>query len=332
MWANYDRLVVVGKTFVEFDNPAPEVERTLAALQQGLPEVNLEQQGQMIGVSTSALELLLRELEPNLIVATPDRRNANFQLRMAELNRYELENGRVATDLTKRRKNWVVLPCGAESAVRALTPLLNSAGIRVKHSTRGWRMEEENPDYGGWQFSHRVGKVTADLRQVYVGFFHEQIDPEVYRHWMSRGQNHIAVVFTQFGAQVSRLVRPGADQCLDCDPSFESPAGANRAALYFQTRDAPLSFDDARSVTWAVSIVLNRLLDWIDHGIVANAHAFQQEIPTTEARRQTDCACLLDNLEFNLLEEARLGRPPAETVWIGKTDEKVLLRPGNRDV
>lgn len=304
LWVDHSGLLVIGNGITHFENTTLEVEKILVALQKGVPFVKLEQQAQMIGVKPPSLERVCDRLKNHLMVVAPDRRNSNFSLRSAELNRVELQSGLSATEASKNRKNWMILLSGAEAGVRGLLPLLNSSGVRSKQSARGWRIEDGGPEYLGWQFSHRVGTVSESIRQVSVGFFQEQIDPAVYRYWLSRGQTHLAVVFSQFGAKVSRLVRPGVDPCLECDQDFQAPAPASRAALYFQVKDFPLAFDDSRAAAWAIMNVMNRLLDWVDFGSPAQTNVFIGDHPESPQIDANACACLIDVFEVDGFHKA----------------------------
>lgn len=305
MWANHLTLVVIGKGVTKFKEPNLETEKVLVALQRGFPIAGLAQQGQMIGVNPRVLASMLDRLAPHLIRVNPERRNCKLDLRSAELNRGELNSEIGAAELSKHRRNWMVLLSGAESGVRGLTPMLESAGLRVKRSPRGWQGVDGEPDHLGWQFSHRVGNVSDSINQISVGFFHESIDPVTYRYWLSRGQTHIAIVFNQFGAKVSRLVRPGLDYCLECDPDFQSPAGASRASLHFQAKDHPLAFDDTRTAAWAVMMAVNRLLDWVDFGGEPGVTLFLGEHEPATGRPAEPCGCLIDSLELETAQEAR---------------------------
>lgn len=332
LWATPNRLVVVGSECTEFVDPTIETERVLAALRKGFPDVPLEQQAEMIGVHPETLASVLHELRCHLILAAVEPWRSDHRLRSAERNRIEIQNGITGDALAERRSGWVALLSGADSAVRSIVPLLRSAGIDCKQSTRGWRHDEEDPAVLGWQLSHKLGSVSGRFRQVSIGFFQEEIDPTVYRYWLSRGHLHIAVVFNQFGVKVSRLVRPGLDTCLECDPDFSATAGISRATLHFQTKESPLGFDDARNAAWATQQVVEVLLDWIDHGTTSGKNLSRGTHPSPNANSSRECGCLLDAFEINSFEKSGNGNLPSGGVGAAVGAEEVSACPGNRDV
>lgn len=298
-WSSADSLTVQGNGLNSFDFPSLDLEKALAALQQGIPVAAIEQQARMAGCRPKTLSHITELLADELIAGAPERKNANHQLRGAELTRHELNHGVLAATLSKRRQGWLILLSGGEGSVRSLAPLLSSAGLASKHSARGIRFDDTGPEHTGWQLSHRLGLISDRVSQLAVGFFQEQIDPEVYRSWMSRGTTHLAVVFHQNGAVVSRLVRPGYDSCLNCDSTLQPPSGVSKGTQYFQIRDRPLCFDDAQLIAGANLQILKRVLDWVDSGEQAKEHHFLGKLSETSGFPAGECGCLLDRLESN---------------------------------
>lgn len=297
-WSGANAIVVSSDRLIVFDDPSNAEEQVLAALQSGLPEVDLLQQSVIVGVPAHQLKSLLLKLAPVLKTESAAPTEVDDRLRQSELVRYELNHRETAQRLASIRQGTMVTLAGADSAVRLLAASLDLAGIPNRKSQRGYRVAQAGPIESGWHYSHRTGTISERIEHIAVGFFHEQIDPDATKYWISRGTKHMAIVFDATGARVSRLVRPGLDRCLDCDPHFTPQSPITKAGMRFQINQMPIPFDDAVNVANTVAEALARIGNFIDRGSAATSTRFFESgsgwNQLTPAPEYPSCGCLLD--------------------------------------
>lgn len=304
-WSNANTITVLARQAEHFSHPTHNQLRVLHSLQIGIPSSNLDLQASITEVSATDFMATVDRLAGFVISSEsePKTDSKNRKMRSSEENRSELLCDTAGWQTSQRRNELQIRLSGISSAVWLAHQYFELAGIDSVFSKRGRRLSIDPSPSSGWDLTHKLGFNPSRQLSLSIGFFFEVVDADVHHYWISRGLPHLAVIFDAGGFRVSRIVIPGVNTCLDCDPEMQPRGGLTKPILKSQATTFPLAYDDAVTLAQAMGELIKRALDYADQGDKTKIQNRQEQLTMDnqqirgEADTKADCGCLIDLVE-----------------------------------
>lgn len=303
LWRSPDSLQVGSSpnaTRLEALNLAEQ--RLVRLLKSGVHTPDFGEVASGIGVADSAANQILSDLAPVLERASPhakksrgkpgddDRLTPEFvSSAVAEIVRANLRYRVDGALVLRRRGETQVYLDTLDRSGLILARALAAAGIGriVSADLEAVQVTDVGPD--GYparaRFARRAQAAELILSQGYglvetifdrphpsilgktglaILVAHGSLEPERHLKWLRMGIPHIALVFSDDGARVTRVVEGGGRPCLLCDDFERTDLDPAWPILAAQLQGYSVEFADTASRWMAASRAVRRILDFID--------------------------------------------------------------------
>lgn len=90
------------------------------------------------------------------------------------------------------------------------------------------------------------------------------IDPSSYQPWVTRDTPHLAVTFTESGAEVSQLVIPGQTPCLACNEVSRMAQDEDWLVVASQINRNDRDLADTSTLLAALGLAVGRMINFLD--------------------------------------------------------------------
>ncbi|MEY4990785.1 MAG: hypothetical protein RIS08_1011 [Actinomycetota bacterium] len=273
-------------TAIAVDSPGQQ--RALEILEEGLPDNQFGRLPELAATTQVEVTKLLTRLGDLVTHSTGlgvELSQKDVDQRFAELMRLFLVRGSDPIAVLRQRARCELFIESMDKTGLALLRGLSNAGVRRFHTLDQQRISISDTGSMGYQeesigssraqgarqlitdvdvVQHSRVSATMDRIDAAILIANDVIRPESYQLWLSRDIPHIAILFTEKGAWVSHLVRPGITPCLGCIEIAKAQTDPSWIATATQLSLMKRDFADAASLFFSVSAAIPVILSEID--------------------------------------------------------------------
>jgi hypothetical protein len=263
-------------------------QRALDYLERGVSDNQIGLLPEMAKASELEVSELLERLGPYLVTTSsflPEIPAEEVEVRFSEIVRLLLAGSEdPATAMKRRKQTWVYLNSlgrmglalargFAQAGVGGLVTTDQAHVQRAQLGPLGYPKDSVGSSRASVARAlipelaiKPLSRVTDALDGVGVAVLIAQdvLNPRVYQRWLSRDIPHIAAIFDEGGVLVSQLIRPGITPCLGCYELERIQNESDWQLIAPQLDYLERDLEDARSLLFACSLVLQRLLAEVD--------------------------------------------------------------------
>ncbi|MFM1950451.1 MAG: hypothetical protein RL418_138 [Actinomycetota bacterium] len=328
---NLRRYGSINPQFVRVDSEAQH--RALDLIESGLTNTQFEDLETLAKIKTGELNTLIDRLGP-LISSTssfiPSFTSTEVEQRFAEILRvYSLGELDPAITLQKRRLAKVFLSTLSRPGLVAARGLF-AMGIGQILSFDGTKVRQADVTELGYpasaigQTKHQAAKelldksrsslqlhsrLTESLESLDVAILiaNDVVQPEQFQPWMTRETPHIAICFSELGAEISQLVIPGITPCLACNELQRISSDPNRISIATQLSGLTRDFADSATLLASLGFALTQLIRFIDFGHLQPDQNTPMELIAKTGKfvpgelTRVNCGCIRPNLDTQMV-------------------------------